>query len=111
MDDLSKMYPNSKVTDYLMKNAIIHRKTISLSGSKFRTYPKPKLEKANFFNKKKVLKHNEELMADYDDFIAAQQRFIKIIGIKKWEKISRQLIKDEKEMSDVLWDMVNADSE
>ena len=111
MEKLSEKYPESKVSKYLIDNPVIHRKTICLSGCKYGNYPKPKLEKGNIFNKKKIEEHNKELMADYDDFIMAQNRFIDFIGKERWIRIAEELEKNRNETADFLWDMVNTHPE
>lgn len=75
-------YPNSKVTFYLEEYPVIKRKSVGLDNFKFRTIPKPELEKKGLFNRKKVQERNEIRIADYNDRLRAQKEYLKVFPNK-----------------------------
>lgn len=94
-------YPNSKVICYLQNNPVIHRKTVMLDDCIFSDISKPDLEKPGFFNRKKVERKNQLLLADYKDRLTAQDKFKKQIGVDNWK-----MIRDEKKRSNQLLDEI-----
>lgn len=67
----------------------------------FSDISKPDLEKPGFFNRKKVERKNQLLLADYKDRLTAQDKFKKQIGVDNWK-----MIRDEKKRSNQLLDEI-----
>lgn len=85
-DTLWREYPNSIVTQYLENIPIIKRRSLLLDPLLFDTIPEPELIKAGFFSGKAVKEKNARILANHEDRVAAQKRFIEKIGRDTWRK-------------------------
>lgn len=94
-------YPNNKITRYLQDHPFIKRRSALLDPWLFKKIPEPKLVKVGFFGKKVAQEKNERILADYNDRVAAQKRFIEQIGLDAWEKE----VKDNEEFSAIIAEM------
>ena len=84
MERFAEKNPNSKVSLFLEKNPLVPRKTIAISDYKYREYPKPEIVKPGILFRKMIQQENELLLADYNDFISTQKKYIESIGYETW---------------------------
>lgn len=100
-------YPQSEVIRFLQKNPVIHRKTIMLDSWKFKEIPRPKLEKAGFFNRKSIEQKNAILMEDYEDRVLAQKKLKESLGIEKYNSIIDENQKIDEMMKEIWNDVLD----
>lgn len=74
-------YPNNKITQYLQGRPIIKRRSALLDLGLFSKIPEAQLVKVGFFGKKAAQEKNNRILADYNDRVAAQKRFIEQAGM------------------------------
>lgn len=90
LNDCMSQFPDSKLTEYLNTHPVVRRKSNVLDRCRFGKIPEPYLEKPGFFNRKKVEKKNNDLMADYYDRIRAQKEFYSQFSQEELAEIYRQ---------------------
>lgn len=96
-------YPNNKITQYLLNYPLIKRRSALLDPCLFKKIPEPKLVKVGFFGRKTAQEKNERILADHNDRIAAQKRFIQQAGVDTWCKevqFNKELSADMDEMAE-----------
>ena len=81
-----RRYPTNKITKFLEGYPLIKRRSALLDPLLFKKIPEPQLVKVGFFGKKAAQEKNNRILADYNDRVAAQKRFIEQAGIVAWEK-------------------------
>lgn len=100
-DSKFRKYPNNKITIFLQGHPVIKRRSALLDPWLFDKIPEPKLVKVGFFGKKAAQEKNERILADYNDRVAAQKRFIEQVGIDAWKKE----VKNNEEFSAIMAEM------
>lgn len=81
-----RRFPNNKLTKFLEGHPFIKRRSALLDPCLFKKIPEPKLVKMGFFGRKAAQEKNERILADYNDRVAAQKRFIEQAGVDAWNK-------------------------
>ena len=81
-----RRYPTNKITKFLEGYPLIKRRSALFEPYLFKKIPEPRLIKVGFFGKKAAQEKNNRILADYNDRVAAQKRFIEQAGIDAWQK-------------------------
>lgn len=81
-----RKYPNNRITEYLKNIPLVKRKLVLLDPCLFGKIPEPNLIKVGFFGGKFAKEKNTRIMANYEDRIEAQKRYINQIGRDIWQK-------------------------
>lgn len=81
-----RRYPTNKITKFLEGYPLIKRRSALLDPLLFEKIPEPQLVKIGFFGKKVAQEKNNRILADYNDRVATQKKFIEQAGIDAWKR-------------------------
>ena len=104
---LRNKYPDSKVIQYLDEHPVLNRKLLSLDDCRFRVIDEPKMEKVGLFNRKRVEKRNNEVMADYMNRLQAQKNLRKLLGEEMWKRVVKDRKLLDEAMDEIVKEMLN----